>query len=295
MSREQDTAVTDVKAPIPERVLEDCLVVIYQRSGQQQGERHVLGDGVIRIGRDARNEIVLEDGAVSRHHVRLERRGQRIVVMDIGSTNGTLLNDEPLAGTGPLKNGDRLKIGSTIVKYLSGDDIETAFYEEIYQLAIVDNLTGLYNRRHFEDALIKEISRARRHDRVLSVMLMDIDRYKLVNDEYGHLAGDEVLRHVSQIISKRVRAGDVAARFGGEEIAVLMAETSLADAAAVAEEMRRSIASEPAVYDEYGINVTVSVGCAELMDDDGSAGDLLARTDRNLYAAKHAGRDRVVC
>src|SRR5262249_31988384 len=148
--------------------------------------------------------VILDDG-VSRRHARLERKGDGWLVMDVGSRNGTLLNGTMLSGVKRLQNGDVLKLGSVMIKYLSGDDIEVALWEEMYQLATTDGLTGLQNRRRFDEELLSECARVRRHGRELSLLMLDIDHFKRVNDASGHPAGDAVLAHVAHTIRARIR------------------------------------------------------------------------------------------
>jgi diguanylate cyclase (GGDEF)-like protein len=257
--RDQDTAVTDITRAVDVAAQSDCL---------------------------------LDDEGISRSHARVERRGGAWVIMDVGSTNGTLVNHERLMNIRTLTNGDRVRFGSMVLKYLRGTDIETAFHEEIYRLAIVDGLTGLPNRRRFDEELAAEITRARRYSRPLSLLLLDVDLFKKVNDQYGHPTGDLVLGHLGSLLRARVRSGDLAARVGGEEFGVLLHETQLSGALVLAEELRKSVEATP-IDHEVPIRVTVSIGCAELSPSDASAAELFARCDDKLYRAKTSGRNRV--
>lgn len=166
-------------------------------------------------------------------------------------------------------------------------------YEEVYQLAITDNLTQLKNRRELDKALGAECGRVRRHGRDLSLMLLDIDFFKRVNDAHGHPAGDTVLVQLGALLLERVREQDLAARIGGEELAILMPETDLRGALALAEELRAAIAAQ--VIDVAGgpLRVTVSIGCAQYGPEDADPAAFFARCDEKLYAAKSSGRNRV--
>jgi diguanylate cyclase (GGDEF)-like protein len=294
-THDQDTAVTNVNQPVALGAQRDCLIVIYHEDKAQQGKRLELVNGSAWLGRDADSDLVLLDEGISRRHARVERSGDAWLVMDVGSRNGTLLNAQPLSGVKRLKNGDLLKLGSVIVKYLSGSDLETSLYEEMFQLAITDNLTQLGNRRRLDDELATECGRVRRHGRSLSMLLLDIDFFKQVNDEHGHAAGDAVLFQLGQVIRSRVRQHDVAARIGGEEIAILMPETDLSGARMLAEELRRAIEQHVVELAERRIYVTVSVGCAQFMPQDVDPTGFMRRCDERLYAAKAAGRNRVCC
>ena len=292
MSSSEETAVTDVNQPVPSPGANDCLVIIHQRTSEA-GKHFKLGDAPTRIGRDSDNEIVLDDPGVSRRHARLERRQQKIVVMDVGSKNGTLLNDRELTQVVELENGDRIKIGATIFKYLSAHDLEAALHEQIYSNTITDNLTQLYNRRYFDDELGREFSRSRRHQRPLSLLLFDIDHFKNVNDTHGHHVGDITLKTVADVIRSSVRTEDVVARFGGEEIVVLLPEATADQAASVAEKLRVLVAARVVEFRDLRLSVTVSVGCASLAETDGDPAQFFQRCDQKMYEAKAAGRDCV--
>ncbi|MDF3070766.1 MAG: hypothetical protein K0R38_6367 [Polyangiaceae bacterium] len=290
---DDDTAVTDVDKPVDVGQQRDCLIVIYHKDKTQQGKRVELSSGAVRLGRDPDNDLVLLEEGVSRRHVRVQPSAGHWVVTDVGSRNGTLHNGKPLAGVKRLSNGDTIKLGSVIVKYLSGLDLESAMYEEVYQLAITDNLTQLNNRRELDKELSAECGRVRRHGRHLSLMLLDIDFFKRVNDTHGHPAGDAVLAQLGALLRERVREQDVAARIGGEELAVLMPETDLRGAIALAEDVRVAIARMVIDLADGPIGVTVSIGCAEYGPQDADPAAFFARCDEKLYAAKSAGRDRV--
>jgi diguanylate cyclase (GGDEF)-like protein len=289
MSRgDHDSTVTDL-APLPEPLANDALVVIHAVEKSAQGTRFVLRAGPVRIGRLPDNEIVLDDVAVSRRHARLEKRATGWVLMDVGSHNGTLWNDTSVTGEVTLRTGDRVKIGSTILKFLSGEDAEGQFFEEICRLQVTDNLTQVHSRKHLEDELEREFWRARRHGRPLCLIVFDIDRFKATNDEHGHLAGDATLRDVAQLVAGRVRCHDTVARYGGDEFCVLMPETSLANALGLANELSCQIAEHSIVFQSARFAVTSSMGVAELTSEDASPSELFHRADAALFRAKRAG------
>lgn len=257
------------------------------------GRRFPLERGPIRVGRELDNEIVLKEKCVSRRHARIEPCEGGWSVVDVGSSNGTLLNDRELVGRRKLARDDRLKVGSTIFKYLSGADVETAFHEEIYQLSIVDHLTGLHNRRSFDDAFEREFSRARRYERHLALLMMDLDHFKRINDDWGHPVGDVVLAQVAETLRSSVRQEETLARFGGEEFALVLPETDLLAAHQLAEALRLRVERRRFVISGERLAVTLSIGCAALSAEDKSVRTLLQRADEKLYAAKRAGRNRV--
>jgi len=293
-SRDEDTAVSDVAHAVPVApASDDCLVVVYQRDGGA-GRCIKLDRLPLRLGRAPDNELVLEDEGVSRRHARIEKRGDRVVLMDVGSTNGTLHNDAELTGIAELRTGDRIKVGSTIFKYLSASDLEAALHEQIFSIATTDALTGLRNKRHLAGELAREFSRARRYNRSFSILMIDIDHFKDVNDYYGHQVGDITLRAVASNLLSCLRTDDLAARYGGEEFVVALLETKLEDAVVVAERIRQAVSDLVVTYREARLQVTVSIGCAEYDHADADETRLFERADQRLYAAKNAGRNRVM-
>ncbi len=271
----------------------DCLVVIYTKQPTLLGKRFVLEVSPTRVGRGADNEIVLDGDSVSRRHAMFERRGEDWVVVDNGSTNGTYCNDEQIQKEVPLRNGDRVKVGPSIFKYFSGADVEAQYHEEIYRLTIMDGLTQIYNARYLYEALEREIIRGRRHERDLSILMFDIDHFKRINDVHGHLAGDYVLKELARICQQRVRRDEVFARYGGEEFALILPETPLDGAISLAETLRQRVEEHVFTFQADSIKVTVSIGCAQLTENDKAASDLIKRADELLYQAKRGGRNRV--
>jgi diguanylate cyclase (GGDEF)-like protein len=239
------------------------------------------------------NEIAVNDDAVSRRHARIERGSDGWFVVDVGSRNGTLLNDRALAGQRTLKRDDRIKVGSTILKYLSGTDIESSYLEEIYQLGIVDHMTGVHNRRYLDEAILREFSRALRHGRALALLMIDVDRFKAVNDHYGHPIGDLVLQAVARDAKSKLGREATLARFGGEEFAVLLHETDLDGARRVAETLRAGVEALEVPSERGPIRVTVSIGAAALELSDRAADAIVRRADAALYLAKSSGRNCV--
>jgi len=276
----------------------DCLVVIYTKEPTLLGKRFVLdstpGASRIGIGRGAENQIVLEGDSVSRRHAHIELRGNSWWVVDDNSTNGTYVNDEQIRRELGLTNGDRVKVGPTIFKYLSGQDVEAQYHEEIYRMTIIDGLTQAHVKRYLLESLDKEIIRARRHQRDLSFIMFDIDHFKKINDFHGHLAGDHVLKELARIVQARIRRDEVFARYGGEEFALLLPETNMEGARALAEGLREKTEQSRFVFQNETIPVTISIGVAMLVDNHKTSLDLIKAADEKLYEAKRSGRNRVI-
>ena len=291
---DEKTRVTQVvQAPPPDQTPgNDCVVVIYASEPGLLGKRYVLDKSPLRIGRGGDNHIVLDGDSVSRRHSHFERRSNGWFIVDDGSTNGTFLNEEQIKREAGLNNGDRVKVGPTILKYLSGLDAEAKYHEEIYRMTIVDGLTQIHNKRYLFEALDKELIRARRYDRQLSLLIFDIDYFKNINDQYGHLAGDYVLRELARIVQERIRRDEVFARYGGEEFVIALPETSLQGAVTLAENLRARVETHGFSFQGERIPVTISIGCAVLGEEKGAA-DLIQLADDKLYEAKRGGRNRV--
>jgi diguanylate cyclase (GGDEF)-like protein len=285
------TRVTPLEELRPQRTGKDCLVVIYSSDSRQFGKRYVLGDEPLTVGRGQENRIVLDNDSVSRRHCRIEKRNKNWHVVDLDSTNGTYVNDDQVSEL-QLRRSDQIKIGDTIMKFLSGSDLEAQYHETIYNMTIVDGLTQIHNKRYLMETLEREIPRARRHGRPLSVVMFDIDHFKHINDNYGHLAGDYVLKELATLVKGRLRPDDVLGRYGGEEFAAALPETGLEGAASIAEDLRRRVEERQFVFEGEAIPVTVSLGCAEL-DGEMNVTGIIKAADEKLYDAKRGGRNRV--
>lgn len=273
---------------------EACLVHIYP-TGPSMGRRYALGDKPVVLGRCDDCEIRIPDNSVSRRHAKLDRRPEGYTIGDLGSTNGTFVNDALLSEPRLLRDGDYLRVGNCLYRYLAGGNIEAEYHEEIYRLTIQDGLTRIHNQRALAEFLDREVARSQRHRRPLSVLMFDIDRFKAVNDVYGHLCGDFVLRELAECVKATVRTEDLFARYGGEEFALVLVETPLAGALEVAERVRRSVEQHPFRFESTPLKLTVSVGVATTTGDPPlSPIELLKLADEKMYRAKREGRNRVV-
>ena len=295
---------------------EACLVVIY---GPELGRRIPLAHSHFEIGRSSRSDLSIDQESISRHHARIAAvGGGTYTLMDLGSTNGTYVNDVGITEH-RLVDGDQIKIGRSILKFMTGDNIETSYHEEIYRLVTVDALTQLFNKRYFGEALEREFNRARRYKRHLSLFLLDLDHFKHINDKYGHVAGDFVLRQLAVEVKAKLRREDIFARVGGEEFGVLLPEVRHEGAMATAEKVRKVVEAAQFRFDKQTIPGTVSIGVATLdpafllpADDESSdeheetepdplqmngkpktAAALYALADAALYQAKERGRNRI--
>ncbi len=263
-------------------------------AGTQVGEMHKVGDNVV-IGRGQDADLRIIDEQISRRHARVAIENGIIVVTDLGSSNGTYVNGRQITRH-VLGDGDKIQIGTTtILKFTYHDDLDENFQKRMYDSALRDALTGVFNKRHFSERLETEFAHALRHRTPMSLVLFDIDHFKKINDQHGHLAGDHILASLAHEVAGRVRAGDFLARYGGEEFAVLCRGTSPAEAGTFAERIREGIANYEFYFAETRVRVTISIGVAAIPDPRiGSPQDLVAAADAALYEAKSRGRNCVI-
>jgi len=266
-----------------------CVLLIH---GGELGRRVELTGGEITIGRDEENAIHVELETISRRHARIFPRGGAHFIEDLESTNGTFINEKEIAEATQLHNGDLIRCGGAVLKFIEGGNIEALYHEEIYRLTISDGLTQLANKRHFVDFLEREIARAARHARPLTLVIFDVDEFKALNDEFGHLAGDRVLQGIASVVAKEVRRDELFARYGGDEFAIVLPETNVEDAVVFCERIRRAVESEAFDYDGEPLRATITLGAAAAGADESYEG-LIARADAQLYRAKEEGRNRV--
>lgn len=191
-------------------------------------------------------------------------------IRDLGSTNGTYVGDQAIVTPIELNNGDSVKIGSTIFKFIIGSDLESAYFEEIYRLTIIDGLTEIFNKRYFLEQIEKEMSRAKRYRRPLSLIMFDIDFFKRINDTFGHLTGDFVLKKLAQVVKASIRREEIFSRYGGEEFTIIMPESTLDKSVEVAEKIRKTVERTLFSFEGHIIPVTISIGVAEMFDNSSS-------------------------
>src|SRR5690606_38387229 len=246
----------------------------------------------VLVGRSQEADLVIAHKSVSREHCRIWRDGDDYRIRDLGATNAVRVN-AAAAGESVLVDGDHVTVGDSILKFISETSVEARYHEEIYQLASHDMLTELYNRRHFVEMAEKEIARALRHARPLALCIVDVDLFKPINDRYGHIPGDEVLRQIAALVAREVRNDDIAARIGGEEFAVLLPECDIAAATGFAERLRIAVAGTTFSPGGEPNRITVSIGIAGIAPGRETLSALMAAADAALYRAKREGRNRV--
>jgi diguanylate cyclase (GGDEF)-like protein len=292
MDKMTETWVTAPKRPSAEPK-DACMVHIYP-TGPAMGTRYPLTAAGVVVGRGDDSAIQIQDHSVSRRHARIMPAADGYQVTDLQSTNGTFVNDKPVTKA-TLHDGDYLRVGNCIFRFLAGGNVENEYHEEIYRLTIIDGLTQTHNQRYLLEFLDRELARSARHQRPLALILFDIDWFKAINDDLGHLGGDFTLRELAACVKQTVRREDLFARYGGEEFALVLVETTLEGAVDVAERIRESVEKHPFRFEQKPFSLTVSLGVAFTPGDATlTAAGLLRLADEKLYQAKRAGRNRVV-
>jgi len=287
-----ETWVTASERPVSITNRNACLVHIYP-TGPTMGTRYTLSETPIVLGRASDCDIRINDHSVSRRHARIQPGADGYYAVDLQSTNGTYVNDIP-ASMYKLKDGDYLRIGNCIYRFLMGGNVETEYHEEIYRLTIIDGLTEIHNKRYLMEFLDREIARSGRYNRPLSLIMFDIDKFKAINDEYGHLGGDFTLRELASRIKGNIRKEELFARYGGEEFCVVLPETPGDGAVIAADRFLKVISQTSFRFEEKNFQVTISAGVATTQGEaEISPLELIRRSDEKLYAAKSQGRNRV--
>jgi len=279
------------RAKILEPILGAKEAYLVPIAGRGFWERYPLTKMETVIGRKPGVDLLLRDGRVSRRHCKILLSDKGPQIVDLGSTNGTFVNKARVEKR-YLQDGDLIRLGETVIKFRYVDKLEAKREEELYRQATRDELTGLHNRRYFLELLEDELSRSRRHNLVASLLLMDIDHFKAINDRYGHSTGDLVLKEIASILGRNVRREDTLARYGGEELILLAPQTEMQGALILGDRLRSLVEKHPFVYEEE-FSVTVSVGIATFPRHAQGAEELIESADRALYKAKAGGRNLV--
>jgi diguanylate cyclase (GGDEF)-like protein len=293
MDKVTETWVTLPERPVSTTSRDACLVHIYP-TGPGMGSRYALTDLPLVLGRGGDCDIRITDHSVSRRHARIQPCADGYYAVDLQSTNGTYVNDVP-ASMYKLKDGDYLRVGNCIYRFLTGGNVEAEYHEEIYRLTIIDALTDIHNKRYMLEFLDRELARSARYSRPLALIIFDLDLFKAINDDLGHLGGDFTLRELAACVKEIIRKEELFARYGGEEFAVVLPETARDGAVRAAERIRSLVAEQAFEYETKPYRVTVSLGVATTPGDVTlTPSELIRRADEKLYQAKREGRNRVV-
>ncbi|HEX2871982.1 MAG TPA: GGDEF domain-containing protein [Polyangiaceae bacterium] len=284
---------TDISGPPTAQSVVDRAMLL-RMDGVQAGQIIGMEHWPFTVGRHPTNSLRIDEDSISRSHARIVRNGDEYTVEDLGSRNGTFLAGKRITRA-KLEHDSWLQFGPRVSFRFSMTDLrEERLLRKLYESSTRDALTGVYNRLHFEERLRAEVAYAIRHRTQASLLIIDLDHFKRVNDTYGHPAGDAVLKRACEACSRALRTEDVFARFGGEEFAVVLRGIDLKGAARLGERLRQGVAAEIVEHEGQQIKVTLSAGAASIACCSApSAEELIAIADRRLYAAKQAGRNRV--
>jgi diguanylate cyclase (GGDEF)-like protein len=259
----------------------------------------------VTLGRALEADVRINDLRASRLHARItvERNADndsvRCIIRDLASTNGTLINGRTLKEA-VLNEGDKISIGDQLFRFDMLDEIDREFQQQIHRLISHDELTGLLTSKSFFSELRREAAQAEVKSQPFCVLMMDVDHFKEVNDTYGHLVGSQTLEEIGGVIKRALRAGDVAARFGGEEFAAFLLEADYAQGLVAAERVRSAVEAHQFVTsrrdapaDAKTLRITISIGVATFPDDAKDPIELIELADSALYRAKRGGRNRI--
>ncbi len=298
LTQTYDTAEREGLFEEEDELLEADVILIAHPENRRLGTRFRLRPGQrMEVGRSHAAEVSLPEVlSISRQHARLEYRGRRVTLRDLGSTNGTYVNGQLLrpSEAAVLHSGDRFQVAGVHFKFLHEQDPEHAYYETIYDLVTRDGLTEIFNKRKYEEEVEREFARARRHRRPLSLIMFDLDDFKQINDNYGHLCGDFVLKRVVNLARELLRPEQVFARVGGDEFVILAPETESGGAEALAHKICERVSSLDYTYCDFVVRVTCSFGVAQLGREMRQPQELYHAGDQALMASKRSGRNKVM-
>jgi diguanylate cyclase (GGDEF)-like protein len=257
---------------------------------------HVVCDRPIVMGRDPEVELPLRDGSASRRHCQVERDDANgsFILRDLGSTNGTHVNGKRVDGTWQLSEGDKIFLGASIVKFTYTDELDVEYMAKVDNMVSTDALTGLLSRRKFDAAFRAAAETARGDGSPLSVLVMDMDGLKRINDTHGHEMGGFCIIQVAQAMREVLAAHGEICRYGGDEFVSFLPGTDKAAARKLAEAVRDAVARRNFEKDGITVSPTLSIGVSAQPDDGDTYETLFQAADRALYRAKAAGKNQVV-
>lgn len=270
-------------------------IVLLMGPINQIGKQWQIGEEPLKIGRAIESSVCVDDRSVSRTHAIISFEGDKVIVEDMGSSNGTEIAGKKVekGEKTVLRDNDQIKTGNVIFKFLEKGNIEAVTNQASYNRAQVDGLTNIYNKRAFIDKIDETFKRAKLMEVPLCLVVFDLDKFKSVNDTYGHRAGDFVLSEISSLIKKQLRPGDFFARYGGEEFTLLLGGTDIKTAIEVADRIRDLVDKHQFVFEGTELPVTISMGVSTIEEDIQTWEELFEIGDKALYKSKEDGRNRV--
>ncbi len=294
LSRAETLRVPSIEAPREAARRIGALLVV-QGADADLG-RQVVCNQPVTIGRDDEAELALCDGSISRRHCRVERDEETgyYMLVDLGSTNGTSVNEHRVEGRYPLTTGDKIFLGASVLRFTLSDPVDLEYESRVTELVTTDPLTGLGSRRHYDVTFPALADRAAEEHAELAMLVMDLDGIKSINDRFGHEMGGFAICEAAGLVHDVLAAEEgTVCRFGGDEFVAFFFGVSRRRACRLAEAVRDRIANH--VFEREGVRVepTISIGVAAYPEDVDDPRELFAVADEALYRAKRAGRNRV--
>lgn len=275
----------------------NTILTIIKGSDVDFGKNFIFLKDNITLGRSDDNDVCINDEKVSKQHCAIHiiknQDIEQIALKDLGSTNGTYVNSHPVQQK-VLKIGDKIEVGDTVLKFSYNDEVEEKYHSRLFNFAVTDSLTGLYNKRYLLNELENHSKIAKRNNSPFSIAIFDIDNFKQVNDNYGHLAGDDYLKKIAELIESSLREQDICCRFGGEEFMILLVGTDLEGAYKLADRIREKVESYILQFNETPISTTISAGISQYRLPDMDLKELLKNADQALLKAKNSGKNAVI-
>lgn len=272
------------------------VIVVLMGPQAYVGKQFPLTTAEVILGRAVESHVFIDDKSVSRSHAKFEINGSQVSIIDLGSSNKTVVNESTLNPMAPylLKNNDQIKAGNVIFKFLEKGNLESAANKELNEKAQKDALTGAYSKGALIEKGPEAVKRSEVLAEELSVLVFDLDHFKKINDNYGHAAGDYVLKELSRIIStKMIRGNDFFARYGGEEFVILLPGAGIKMAIEIAERIRSTVENTDFVWEGVRLPVTISMGVGARLANETHWDLLFKRVDEASYQSKQSGRNRV--
>jgi diguanylate cyclase (GGDEF)-like protein len=289
-----ETVLLDDEAAIKTNSRDPYLVIFI---GKDSGKRHKLKPGTMTVGRCSQADIILDDKRVSRIHCEIKWSDNIVAIEDKNSRNGTYVDSQKV-NHATLTPGVTLQLGHSVMKIEYKNEAEIQYEQSLMYKASVDALTGIFNREHFTSLVLKEIAYASRHRLPASIIMIDIDDFKRVNDTHGHGVGDFVLAKVADVIKGEKRAEDLFCRYGGEEFLIFpRGEIETESVFSLCERIRRAVEKFEFHHSDAYVRLTISIGFHLGMPNNGDAKSflnaLIDESDKALYIAKKKGKNRV--
>ena len=297
-----DETVFDRKFNLPTsdapKIEQSIILTIIGGNEHDFGKHFLLEKNETLIGRDDGNDIAINDEKISKAHceisiIKSSRGVEQIFIKDSHSTNGTYVNGEAIDQSA-INPGDRIQVGDTVLRLSCNDELEKEYHAKLFNYAVRDSHTGLYNKRFIVNEL-ENISRvAKRSGRAFSIIILDIDNFKAINDLYGHLAGDEYLKSIAVLFKQLLREQDIAGRIGGEEFLIILPETTIDGAFQLAVRIRKNVEQFVLHFHHNEIRTTISAGVCQYEHTIMDINELLDTADQALYETKRSGKNKVM-